>query len=281
MTLTDLTALLDRLIDDVTGRVTYDPAVKGPAARRKHAERILTAIDDALTRHNFLYPPGDCDVVSLRSALAPQALDEKAQKYIAYAAQGALQMRTMLEGLLALSRVLTRPRELVAVDLTEVLDAVLGRLRKRIAEAGAQITRNALPTVIGDRTLLDQALEQLIDNALEFHGAEPPAIHVSARHTGREASPPLNTFMTTDMRPTRLNSWKIIPMRRRCLSSSRCRSAVRSTPLKRTCPKVGRTRRFIERSSVDLPAPLGPSRTTNSPSAKQREMSSMALFFPE
>ena len=71
-------ALLDALIDDVKGRVTYDPAIKDAAARRKHAERILGAIDDAFTRRNFLYPPGDCDVVSLRSALAPQRLDEKA-----------------------------------------------------------------------------------------------------------------------------------------------------------------------------------------------------------
>lgn len=110
-----------------------------------------------------------------------QALDQKAQKYIEYAAAGARQMRTMLEGLLALSRVLTRQHEAVAVDLTEVLDEVLGRSRKRIAEAGAQVTRDALPTVTGDRALLGQALEQLIDNALKFRGPEPPAIHVSAR----------------------------------------------------------------------------------------------------
>ncbi len=107
-------------------------------------------------------------------------LDEKAQKYVAFAAGGARQMRAMIDGLLALSRVLTRQREMVAVDLNEALDEVLGHLRKRIAEAGAQVTRDALPTVTGDRTQLAQAIEQLLDNALKFHGSEPPAIHVGA-----------------------------------------------------------------------------------------------------
>jgi len=108
-------------------------------------------------------------------------LDEKAQKYVAFAADGARQMRAMIEGLLALSRVLTSQREMVAVDLTEVLDEVQGHLRKRIAEAGAQVTRDALPMVTGDRTQLVQVIEQLLDNALKFHGSEPPAIHVGAR----------------------------------------------------------------------------------------------------
>jgi hypothetical protein len=68
-------ALLDGLIDDLKGRVTYDATVKDPKAQRKQALRVLRAIDDVLTARNFLYPPGDFDVVSLRSALAPQTLD--------------------------------------------------------------------------------------------------------------------------------------------------------------------------------------------------------------
>jgi len=68
-------AMLDDIIDDVKARVTFDPTLKHPEAQRRQAGLILDTIDDVLTDHNFLYPPGDYDVTSLRSALAPQAFD--------------------------------------------------------------------------------------------------------------------------------------------------------------------------------------------------------------
>ena len=58
--------------DDVKARVTYDPTLKDPEAQRRQAGQILDVIDDVLTDHNFLYPPGDYDVTSLRAALAPE-----------------------------------------------------------------------------------------------------------------------------------------------------------------------------------------------------------------
>jgi light-regulated signal transduction histidine kinase (bacteriophytochrome) len=36
-----------------------------------------------------------------------------------------------------------------------------------------------LPTVIADQTQLSQLLQNLIGNAIKFHGAEPPRIHVA------------------------------------------------------------------------------------------------------
>jgi tetratricopeptide (TPR) repeat protein len=69
-------ALLDAMTDDVKRRVSYDPSVKDPKLQRRQAERILQAIDDVFTERNFLYPPGDYDVVSLRSALAPQRYEK-------------------------------------------------------------------------------------------------------------------------------------------------------------------------------------------------------------
>jgi tetratricopeptide (TPR) repeat protein len=68
-------AMLDDIIDDVKARVTYDPTLKDPEAQRRQAGLILDTVDDVLTDHNFLYPPGDYDVTSLRSALAPQTYD--------------------------------------------------------------------------------------------------------------------------------------------------------------------------------------------------------------
>jgi tetratricopeptide (TPR) repeat protein len=69
-------ALLDGMIDDVKRRVAFDP-IADQKVRRRQAERILQAIDEVFTERNFLYPPEDYDVVSLRSALAPQRYTDK------------------------------------------------------------------------------------------------------------------------------------------------------------------------------------------------------------
>jgi hypothetical protein len=75
-------ALLDALIDDAKQRITYDPALQDPRERLNQAERILRQIDDILTDHNFLYPPGGYDVTSLRASLAPQRYDKAALERI-------------------------------------------------------------------------------------------------------------------------------------------------------------------------------------------------------
>src|SRR5258706_2690626 len=75
-------ALLDALIDDAKQRITYDPAVQDPRERAEQAERILRQIDQILTDHNFLYPPGGYDVTSLRASLAPQRYDQAALERI-------------------------------------------------------------------------------------------------------------------------------------------------------------------------------------------------------
>ena len=84
--------------------------------------------------------------------------------------------------------------------------------------------------------------------------------------TSRSAMRPTSTFFSTDRRFTRLWCWKIMrdvaPERRRSRRSSVERHAVDA----RSRRRVGlRSSRLMQRSSVDLPAPRGPSTTRNSP----------------
>ncbi|MBM3301300.1 MAG: ATPase, partial [Deltaproteobacteria bacterium] len=48
-------------------------------------------------------------------------------------------------------------------------------------ERGAVITHDPLPTVMADHLQLTQLFQNLIDNAIKFHGEEPPRIHISAK----------------------------------------------------------------------------------------------------
>jgi signal transduction histidine kinase len=66
------------------------------------------------------------------------------------------------------------------------VDGVLKGLESSLAQTGAQVTHDALPTVKGDLTLLGQVFQNLLENAIKYRGAEAPRVHVAAREgTGK------------------------------------------------------------------------------------------------
>ena len=107
-------------------------------------------------------------------------LEEECREFLGFAADGAERMREMIDGLLDYSRVETQGDSFDAVDLDAVLDDVLTDLQFRIEETDATITRESLPTVEGEGRQLQQLLQNLVSNAVEYSGDEPPRIHVSA-----------------------------------------------------------------------------------------------------
>jgi PAS domain S-box-containing protein len=108
-------------------------------------------------------------------------LDADADEFIGFAVDGAHRMQALVNDLLSYSRVGTRGKELAAVDLEQVLQLVLTNLQVTLEESGGQVTHDPLPTVLGDETQLWQVLQNLVGNALKFHGSEPPRVHVSAQ----------------------------------------------------------------------------------------------------
>ena len=113
-------------------------------------------------------------------------LDESADRYLAFIIDGALRMRTLINDLLAISRVTTRGGAFALTDCTELLTQVLEDLEIAIRESKATITSDPLPTVSGDRTQLGQVLQNLIGNAIKYRSDSPPRIHVSARRKRSE-----------------------------------------------------------------------------------------------
>ncbi len=108
-------------------------------------------------------------------------LGDDADEYIGYAVDGAARMRDLINDLLAYARVGTRGKEFAPVDCESVLKKALANLEVAISESGAEVTHDALPTVVGDDGQLTQLLQNLIANAIKFRGAQSPRIHVSAR----------------------------------------------------------------------------------------------------
>jgi PAS domain S-box-containing protein len=107
-------------------------------------------------------------------------LDEDGREFIDFAVDGADRMRDMIDGLLEYSRVDTRGDPFETVDLDDVLADVREDLQMTIEESDAEITADSLPRVVGDPGQLRQVFQNLLDNAIEYSGDEPPEVRVSA-----------------------------------------------------------------------------------------------------
>ncbi len=112
-------------------------------------------------------------------------LDDKADQYIQHAVDGAKRMQGLVRDLLHFSRVTASERSPQPVDAANVVESVLVSLSPAIADCKAEVVTGTLPAVLGDETELEQVFQNLIANALKFHGDQPARILVDAqRHDG-------------------------------------------------------------------------------------------------
>ena len=107
-------------------------------------------------------------------------LDEDADEFIAYAVDGVTRMQALINDLLAYSRVGTREVAAEPTEVEAVLERVLAMLGPAIADAGAAVTHDPLPTVRADAVQIGQLLQNLVANAIKFHGPQAPRVHVGA-----------------------------------------------------------------------------------------------------
>jgi signal transduction histidine kinase len=111
-------------------------------------------------------------------------LDDKARDFINYAVDGCKRMQGLIDDLLVLSRVGTRGKPFETVACDAVLDLVLKNLQLAIRDSGAVITRDPLPTIFAEELQLTQLFQNLLANAIKFHAADVPRIHISAEPQG-------------------------------------------------------------------------------------------------
>ena len=111
-------------------------------------------------------------------------LDSNADEFIGYAVDGVNRMQRLIQDLLTYSRVGTQGREPGPCDTAQVMRHVVGTLRAPIEEAGAEVKVEPLPTVLADETQLSQLFQNLLSNALKFHGPAPARVEVAAASEG-------------------------------------------------------------------------------------------------
>jgi signal transduction histidine kinase len=112
-------------------------------------------------------------------------LDADADEYIRFAVDGATRMQRLIDDLLAYSRLSTEARPFAPTDFNAILEATLASLQMAIKESGAVITNQALPVVLADGTQLSMVFQNLIGNAIKFHGPAPPRVHIGVKKQGK------------------------------------------------------------------------------------------------
>jgi light-regulated signal transduction histidine kinase (bacteriophytochrome) len=108
-------------------------------------------------------------------------LDADGQKYIGHVVEGAERMQALINDLLTYSRVGSRGGARTPVDMKQALDDAVGNLSAAIEENRAVIRSDPLPTIAADPSQMVQLLQNLVGNAIKFHGPRAPDIHIGAR----------------------------------------------------------------------------------------------------
>jgi PAS domain S-box-containing protein len=107
-------------------------------------------------------------------------LDADADEFIAFATDGANRMQRLIEDLLAYSRVGTKGADPEATSSEAALEQALVNLRGAVKASGAVVTHEHLPIVWADEMQLTQVFQNLVGNAIKYHGAEVPRVHICA-----------------------------------------------------------------------------------------------------
>jgi light-regulated signal transduction histidine kinase (bacteriophytochrome) len=115
-------------------------------------------------------------------------LDERGQDYIRRMQNASSRMRSLIEDLLLFSRVTTQAKPFTAVNLNNVIAAVLADLETKIDESNGRVICEELPTIEADPTQMNQLFQNLIENALKFQRqGVPPVIMIASQTTQNEA----------------------------------------------------------------------------------------------
>ena len=113
-------------------------------------------------------------------------LDADADEFINYAVDGAIRMQQLINSLLAYSRVGTRGKPFEPIECEIAFNHAIANLTAAIKETDAVVTHESLPTVTADATQFVQLFQNLIGNAVKFHGDRRPEVHVGAARNGTE-----------------------------------------------------------------------------------------------
>ncbi len=183
------------------GRIVGASKVARNITEKVQQEQLIQEANTALTRANddlqqFAYSASHdlqepLRMVAIYSELLRRKfggqLGPTGEEYISHTIQGAKRMESLLRDLRAYTQVSMVGKDPTdEIDAEEVLKKTLLNLEVAINDSGASITSGPLPAVRIYKFQLEQVFQNLIGNAIRYHGSERPQIHVAAERRGNK-----------------------------------------------------------------------------------------------
>lgn len=157
-------------------------ALQQEVVDRRQAEAKLKAITAELQRsnhelqnfasvasHDLQEPLRKIQIIGERlKSTYGETLTNQGRDYVERMQQAATRMNSLIQDLLAFSRLTSQTQSFKSVDLTQVVQGVLSDLEIRIEHSGGHVEVSNLPTLVADPTQMRQLLQNLISNGLKF-----------------------------------------------------------------------------------------------------------------
>ncbi|HLJ45944.1 MAG TPA: ATP-binding protein [Bryobacteraceae bacterium] len=164
-------------------------------SEQKSAQEKMQRDTEALARSNaelqaFAYAVSHDLKEPLRTVCAftqllvqDEQLGEQGKQYAAFVVDGVKRMSALLDDLLSFASLNSKtPPELV--NLRNAAEAAIQNLEQSIREADATITVGEMPQVRGKESHLVLLFQNLIGNAIKYHGDQPPRVDLAADRFG-------------------------------------------------------------------------------------------------
>jgi len=176
---------LVHIVKDISDRKRSEEALKEKTEELARSNRELEEFA-YVASHDLQEPLRMVtSYVQLLARRYQKRLDSEAEEFINFAVDGATRMHSLINDLLAYSRVGIRGQTFERFNCETILQQSLDNLKVTIEESGAVVTHDSLPTLMADGSQLGQLFQNLIGNAIKFRGDEPPRVHVSATPNGK------------------------------------------------------------------------------------------------
>lgn len=169
-------------IEDVTERRRAEEELRLSASKLERSNRELQEFA-SVASHDLQEPLRKIQAFGDRlKNKCFEALGEEGRDYLRRMQSASERMQTLINDLLAFSRVETNSRPFTTVDLAGVAGEVLSDLEIQVEKMAAVVEVGELPVIEADPLQMRQLLQNLIGNALKYHrDGVPPVVKVYGR----------------------------------------------------------------------------------------------------
>ncbi|MCF6355248.1 MAG: ATP-binding protein [Candidatus Polarisedimenticolaceae bacterium] len=109
-----------------------------------------------------------------------ESLGESGRAYLERIINAAQRMQALIDGLLAYSRITTKPNPFCPLGLENIVFEVISDLEIALKQSAGSVTVGELPEVLADPLQMRQLMQNLIGNSIKYHRDDlPPVVEIT------------------------------------------------------------------------------------------------------